>query len=111
MGRYVELKKGNYEKIKSELVSRFNIEDIAFLEKVLLAFGEKIDDQYLLLNNEYWEEFNSYYGLSNFIDSYFGIEDSFDVFLEEMTDATANCGVHEVADELGVELPERDEDE
>jgi hypothetical protein len=109
MGIYVDVQKGNYETIKSELNKKFSIEDTDFLEKILLQFGEKIGDQYVLLNNEYWEDNNSYYGVSRFIDRYFGVEDSFDIFLRHMTEVNANWNVYEAAEELGVELPEDDE--
>ncbi|MED3832970.1 hypothetical protein [Peribacillus frigoritolerans] len=111
MGTYVELKKGDYETIKSELVKRYSIEDADFLEKILLQFGEKIGDQYVLLNNEYWEDNNSYYGVATFIDRYYGVEDSFDIFLRQMKEANANWNVYEAADELGVELPDEEDEE
>ena len=75
-------------------------------EKILISFGEKIDDTYLLLQNEAWEDYNSYYSVAEFIDRYFGIEDSFSVICGSMREATCNVSVSEVEYELKIELPE-----
>lgn|SRR5690606_3743901 len=108
MGISIEVRVGDFNEIKTELISRFKIEDEVFLEKILLQFGEKIGDKYVLLNNEFWDEFNSYYGISTFIDRYYSVEDSFDIFLR-MKEVNANWNVYDAADELGVELPEEEE--
>lgn len=108
MGRSVELKVGNYDTILNQLVESFKIEDVEFLEKVLLSFGEKLGDSYVLLHNEYYEEFNSYFNVSEFIDRYYNV-DSFRVFLDNMSEGVSNMNAYEVADSLGVELPEYDQ--
>lgn len=107
MGATIELKTGDYNTIKNQLIDEFNITEVDLLEKILLSFGDKIDNTYILLNNEYDEESNSYYGVSEFIDKYFKA-DSFDVFLRNMTEGTANVNAYDVADNLGVELPDDD---
>lgn len=108
MGRAVELKVGNYDTVLNKLVDKFEIEDVEFLEKVLLSFGEKLGDSYVLLHNEYYEEFNSYFNVAEFIDRYYDV-DSFNVFLDNMTEGVSNMNTYDVADNLGVELPEYDQ--
>ena len=111
MGTSVELNKCNYSELLNALVTKFNIEDIATLEKALGEFGEKAGDQYFILNNEYYEEFNAYYSLGGFIDRYFGVEDSFSVICGLTKEANCNVNEDDVAEILGVELPEREYEE
>lgn len=109
MGVSIELRIGNFNKIVEELTNKIGKNDIEMLEKILLQFGERIDDNYLLLNNEYWDEFNSYYGIAELIDRYYGIKNSFDVFLYNMKEANANWNVYDASRELGIDLPDSDE--
>ncbi|MGG2024165.1 hypothetical protein AB1282_00445 [Gottfriedia sp. S16(2024)] len=110
MGRSVDMNVGDYGKIREELVT-VGVKDEPFLDEILLAFGHKSGSDYFLLNNEYWEDYNSYYNVSTFIDRYYGVKDSFYAFLRNMTEATANMCIYEAAAELGVELPESEDDE
>jgi hypothetical protein len=105
MGMSIELKVGDYEDIRNDLIER-GVTDDKFIDKILLQFGFKSQDNYFLLNNEYWHEYNSYYNISEFIDRHYGVSNSFDAFLNNMRDANANWDVYEAANQLGVELPE-----
>jgi len=103
MGVYVDLYKFEYDKLVDELLKYDKIENKEMLERILKGFGEKCGDYYFLLNNEYYDEYNSYYEVANLINEYFGVEDSFNVFLK--LGDRANCNKHRytVAEELGIE--------
>lgn len=80
MGTNVELMRYNYDKLVKELMKVPGIDNKEILERILLEFGEKINDQYILLNNEFWEDYNCYYNVSIVIDNVFKCKDSFDIF-------------------------------
>lgn len=63
MGANINLEKCNYNELLDRLMSERNIQDKDMLEKILLSFGEKSGDTYYILNNEEWEEYNSYYNI------------------------------------------------
>lgn len=104
MGININLEKCNFNELVNNLMTQRNIKDQKMLEKILLAFGEKTGDIYYLLNNEKWEDYNSYYNVATFIDKYFGIEDSFDIICDLTKDAICNQGIYEVAECLGIQL-------
>jgi hypothetical protein len=105
IGASVELQIGNYEKIKNDLAKVIENGDALFLEKILFKFGKKINDSYLLFLNENAGEYNSYYNVSGFIDRYYGIEDSHDVFFEHMESLQMNHSIVDVEEEFDIELP------
>ena len=65
MSSDIELYKYNWDRL---------ILDQYKLENILLAFGEKCGNRYYLLNNEVWDEYNSFYGSIEVIEEYFNIE-------------------------------------
>lgn len=109
MGISVEMNVGNYETIRSALIE-MGVPDEPFLDEILQLFGQKSGDSFSLLNNEYYEEYNSYYGVAEFIDRYYGVEDSFIAFLRNMKEANCNINVYDAAEALGVKLPESEEE-
>lgn len=110
MGVYIDLYKIKYDEFVNELMKIDEINDKEMLEKILLAFGEKIGDYYILLNNEYYQEYNSYYGLTDFIDSYFNLPDDYNkrdshrVILDLKEEVNCNRNRYEVEDELDVKI-------
>jgi hypothetical protein len=107
MSRSIEMNKGNINEIVEKLMSEHKeIDSKDMLIKILGSFGEIIGDTYIILNNEHWEEYNSYYNVSSFIDMYFGCKDSFDVICYSMKEAVCNMNKHEVADLLGLKFRE-----
>lgn len=103
MGTSIDLYKYDYDTLVKTLVAEKGISDVAMLEKILLKFGEKIGTCYILLNNEYYEDYNSFYSCSSLIDNYFKVEDSFDIFLGLRKEVNCNQNTYEVAEELGIE--------
>jgi|LGOV01.1.fsa_nt_gb hypothetical protein len=81
MSQNIELHKYVWNILVKDLKA-LGIEDTMTLEKILLTFGERCNNTYYLLNNEAWEEYNSYVNCSMFIDTYFHVKDSFHVFRE-----------------------------
>ena len=77
MGRSINLYSYNYEQLTNELLKVCETNNTELVEKILLACGNKIGDRYILLNQEFWEEFNSYYTVASIFSEVFGIDDVF----------------------------------
>lgn len=105
MGISVELKGCNYQTLRDELLKIEGVRDEKMLDDILFAFGHVVGDEYILLKNEYYEECNSYYNASIFLDKYYGV-DSFRVFLNLLKKVNCNQSLYEVAETLGVTFPE-----
>ena len=57
MSRSVTIEKCNFDKLVNDLMEKYKkINNKKMLCKILLSFGEKIGDQYIILNNEYYIE-------------------------------------------------------
>lgn len=105
IGISIELRGCKYQTLREELLKLEGVQDEKMLDDILLSFGHAAGDDYVLLNNEYYEEYNSYYGASIFIDRYYGV-DSFRIFLNVMKEVNCNQSLNEVAESLGVTFPE-----
>jgi len=104
MSRSVTIEKCNFDKLVNDLMEKYKkINNKKMLCKILLSFGEKIGDQYIILNNEYYEECNSYYNVAHLINSYFGCDFSFDVFCNNTNEMICNKSKYEVVINLGIE--------
>lgn len=80
MGRSVDLYSYDLEKLNAKLIDYCDImtnEDNQKLEDILRTFGNVIGDRYVILNNEFWEDYSCYYNVSTVIDKAFKVEDSF----------------------------------
>ena len=73
MSQDIGLYRYNWDRLILDLRS-LGIEDTYKLEKILLAFGEKCGNRYYLLNNEVWEEYNSFRNVIEVIEAHFNIE-------------------------------------
>jgi hypothetical protein len=104
MGVSIDLYKYNYPALVESLMKIEGVNDKQKLEKILSKCGEIFGDTYLILNNEYYEDGNPYYGVASLIDSAFGIEDSFDVFLEDRQHAIDYISPEDIAGEVGFEI-------
>lgn len=102
MGMYIELEKCNFKTLVDKLMEDPKIDDREMLEKILKGFGEVIGDTYLLLDNEFYEEYNSYYELERLLESYFRV-DCFDIIMKECREVNANQSASDVAELLGIE--------
>ena len=80
MGRSVEVKSYDYEQLVKEIKAYYKTADSSLIEKILLAGGDKIGDRYIILNNEFWETYDSYYNVTSVLDEYLGNEELENVF-------------------------------
>lgn len=106
MGQSIDLHIYELDKLKAALNKRGAQGEL--LDKILAKCGSVFGNNYVLLNNEVWDGGSPYYNLSSLIDSAFGIEDSFDDLLhgKYQTEGINYVELEEVADELGITLPE-----
>lgn len=111
MGRSVDIRKINYQEYHDALSKNKTKESDISIEQILLFFGEKIGDQYILLCNEFWEESNSYYSLFSVLEKVLGIEKAHKIFLHSSTEVTANMGTSDFEEKFNIELPDEDEEE
>lgn len=110
MGRSVDA----YIYNANELIAAFKRDgahDEAQLREALGKFGTFIGDDYLLVNNEFYDGDNPYYGLSPVLRSIFtytGSEDGFfDTYLRAPRREAVTCAnASDVACEIGIELNE-----
>jgi len=85
------------------------------IKEILDAFGDYVGDYYILVCNEFWEEYNSFFGIGDVIDSEFDCKDSYEIFstYKPPYDIGARGLKHssckrEVCDDLDIELIKED---
>ena len=109
MGMNVTVYQFDLEVLLNDLVKKgVPSKDIAL--SGLREFGTVFGNSYLILQNDFWEKYNSYFEVAEFFDRAYGCAESFACFLdkrEEMFGCGANC--EEVADELGIELQDSED--
>lgn len=95
MGQSVNLYSYDKKKLVQRLVEKTSIasdEDIELLNKILDEFGSTIGDRYVILENNFWEEYDCYYELGFAIDEAFGCKNSMDFYM----DVTEELGIEEL---------------
>lgn len=107
----IEIEKCNFNELVTNLCEKYKIENKELLEKILLEFGEKIGDTYIIMHNEVWEVGICTWNCFKLIDRVFGIkddEDSYDEFIhlsesmisyKTIDEAIENLGLEELIDE------------
>jgi hypothetical protein len=75
MSSDIELYKYNWDRLMLDL-KNVGVDDMDKLEKILLAFGERCGNRYYLLNNEIWDEYNSFFNVIDFIRDHFDLDES-----------------------------------
>jgi hypothetical protein len=103
MSSDVELYKYNWDRLILDLRG-LGTGDRYTLEKILLAFGEKCGNRYYLLNNEFWEEYNSFYAIIEVISDHFHIRNDkvCNVIFDNRRFLNMCRGAAEVQEELGL---------
>lgn len=77
MGRSIDLYSYDYEKLKNKILVFCKTNDVELIEKILSTCGNKIEDRYVLLNQEMWEGCSCYYNVSTVLEKIFKIDDVF----------------------------------
>ena len=75
MSRSVDLYKLNYKEFIDKLMENSKINDRELLEKIILEFGNKIGEELVILENEFWEEGICTWNMQNMITEVFNLED------------------------------------
>nr|DAM73453.1 MAG TPA: hypothetical protein [Caudoviricetes sp.] len=105
MSMSVDLYKLNYKKFVDELMKNPKINNRELLEKIILEFGNKVGEDLIILENEFWEDGICTWNMFAMIQEIFELEDDeyiSDVFYElrkilinykEIDDAYENLGL------------------
>ena len=75
MSMSVDLYKLNYKKFVDKLMENPKINDRELLEKIILEFGNKIGEDLVILENEFWEDGICTWNMKNMITEVFDLQD------------------------------------
>lgn len=77
MGRSVDLYSYDKKQLVEEICKYCKTEDTDLIYKILNSFGSTINDRYILLKDEFAEEYCSYYEVSTVLDKVFNSDNIF----------------------------------
>lgn len=106
MGCSVELYGFDKNNLKQSIFDKCKIEpneqNCKILDFILDRFGSTFGDVYIILNNEFWDEWDCYYNISGVIDKVFNVYNSFECFLTNETkqDLIASVLEYDVLEEI-----------
>lgn len=108
MSSDIELYKYNWDRLILD-IRELGITDTAVVEKILLAFGERCGNRYYLMDNEYYDEYNSFSNLIYFLEKYFKLDTEVsskigDIFISNGTMLPMYKSAEMVQEELGMEF-------
>lgn len=113
MGRSIDLYSYDYEKLVNKTLDVCKTDNRELVEKILLSFGNKIADRYILLNQELWDDYSCYYNVASILNKVFKVEDVFgDIFCSfnreevDKKDLIAAMDKDTVLDNLGIGIEE-----
>ena len=75
MSMSVDLYKLNYKKFVDKLMENPKINDRELLEEIILEFGNKIGEDLVILENEFWEDGICTWNMTNMITEVFNLQD------------------------------------
>ena len=78
--------KFNFNELVNTLVAKLKIDSTQKLQKILLSCGEKLGEYYVILSNEYKEDYDPFFVVCRLIDRAFNITDELDDSLEVLLD-------------------------
>lgn len=102
----VDLNRYDYNKTKKALLEKTKEKDETMIDKILQEFGTKIDNDYVLLNNEFWEESNCFYNIMEFIEKYYKFEDGdvYECFIRSDKDEMIDYkDIEQACENLGID--------
>ena len=96
-----------------DALQKWGATDLDKAVRILEQFGTFAGDTYVLLNNEYYDGGNPYYGLLNVLDKAFGRDDVHTkVFLTDLrTEGISWADEREIAEELGINMDDEDDED
>jgi len=108
MGVSINLKKLNLETLLNSLQESGAPKDKDLLLKILSEFGIVSGDDYIILHNEHYEDYNAYFEVAEFFDRAYGLDCFYECFCKpsERIDGT---NAEEVSEKLGIELAEKED--
>lgn len=71
----VDLYKLDYKEFVDKLMENSKINNRKLLEKIILEFGNKVGEELVILENEFWEEGICTWNMQNMITEVFNLED------------------------------------
>ena len=71
----VDLYKLNYKEFVDELMKNPKINNRELLEKIILEFGNKVGEDLIILENEFWEDGICTWNMRNMITEVFNLQD------------------------------------
>ena len=75
MSMSVDLYKLNYKEFIDELMKNPKINNRELLEKIILEFGNKVGEDLIILENEFWEDGICTWNMQNMITEVFNLQD------------------------------------
>lgn len=75
MSTSVDLYKLNYKEFVDELMKNPKINNRELLEKIILEFGNKVGEDLIILENEFWEDGICTWNMQNMITKVFNLQD------------------------------------
>lgn len=75
MSTSVDLYKLNYKEFVDELMKNPKINNRELLEKIILEFGNKVGEDLIILENEFWEDGICTWNMQNMITEVFNLQD------------------------------------
>lgn len=114
MGYNIEMFKFDYDDLAKQFAKEGKTSNIELIKNIMDEFGIHIDNKYIILKNELWEEYNSFYELPKAILMALGYEyddetvDLFKAYFEETSKKESirqSCqNAYEVLDKLRIEV-------
>jgi len=116
MGRSIDLYSYDYNKLVNKILAVCKTNDIELVEKVLSVCGNKINDRYVILNQDFWEGCSCYYNVARALEHLFHVDDVFgEVFCSfnnektDKQDLINAIEVYGIYEQLGIDPPEDEE--
>lgn len=109
MSTSVDLYKLNYKEFVDELMKNPKINNRELLEKIILEFGNKVGEDLIILENEFWEDGICTWNMFEMIQEVFELEDLeddeyiSDVFYELRKTLIGYKEIDEAYENLGLE--------
>lgn len=106
MSMSVDLYKLNYKGFVDKLMENPKINNRELLEKIILEFGNKVGEDLIILENEFWEDGICTWNMFTMIEEVFELEDDdyvSDVFWKLQKRLTGYKEIYEAYENLGLE--------